>query len=266
MILTASPGHTTAQRVILITGAGRGIGEALALEYAEAGVCLVLVGRSADDLQRVAQTCRTKGAEVKVMQADVTRTDELRQKLFKLDDEMPVDLLIANAGVTSGLETGQLVEAWDGVKTVAQTNFLGVMATVSPICDRMVARRQGQIAVMGSLSAYRGLPSCPAYSGAKAGVETYAMALRDGLAPSNVWVNVVSPGYVKTDMSDKLDGPKPFLLSSKQAASIIRRGLARNRARISFPFPLNFGARVLSLLPDRLARVILSFCSFTVQR
>lgn len=265
-VIASSPGRDTALRVILITGAGRGIGEALALEYAEVGVCLVLLGRNADNLQRIAQACQAKGAEVKVLQADVTKPDELRQKLFQLDDGAPVDLLVANAGVTSGLEAGKCTEAWDGVKAVAQTNFLGVLATVSPICERMVARQKGQVAIMGSLSAYRGLPSCPAYSAAKAGAEAYGFALRAELAAQNVQVNIISPGYVESPMSDKLTGPKPFLISAAHAARIIKKGLAKNKARISFPFPLNLGARALALLPDRFARLVLPYFKFTVMR
>lgn len=259
-------GHDTVRQVTLITGAGRGIGEALALEYAKPGVYLVLLGRNEDCLQQVAQRCREKGAETKVLQADVSNVEALRQTLFRLDDEMPVDLLIANAGVTSGLEAGQSVEAWDGIKSVAEINFLGVLATVSPISERMVARQQGQIAIMGSLAGYRGLPSCPAYSGAKAGVEAYAMALRAGLRAQNVHVSVISPGYVETAMSEKLSGVKPGMVTAKRAAQIIRRGLVQNRTRISFPFPMNFGARILAFLPDRLARMVLPYFQFTVRR
>jgi short-subunit dehydrogenase len=252
-------------QVVLITGASSGIGEALAVEYAEPSVHLVLLGRNLDNLQRVAHHCQAKGAQVKILQADVSEVDDLRKKMFQLDDELPVELLIANAGVTSGLGAEQWVEPWDGVKSVAEINFLGVLAAVSPITERMVARQHGQIAIMGSLSAYRGLPSCPAYSASKAGVEAYGLALRAGLAAQNVKVNVISPGYVTSAMSRQLTGPKPFLISAESAARTIKKGLANNRARISFPFPLNLGARLLALLPDRLARLILPYFAFTVE-
>ena len=257
---------TQAGRVILITGAGSGIGAALALEYAAVDGLIILLGRNQEKLDIVAEACRARGAETRTIAADVSDIEQLRSLLFALDDEAPIDLLIANAGVTSGVPQGQLLEPWDGIREIAGTNFTGVLATVAPICERMVGRGHGQIAVTGSISAYRGLPSSPAYCAAKAGIEAYAMALRSGLADKGVQVNVISPGYVETGISDRLTGPKPFQMTAASAARIIRAGLQKNRARISFPLPTALGMRLLSLMPERLARLFMPCFAFTVDR
>lgn len=256
--MTASP------FVVLITGGGAGIGRALALEYAGPNTVLILLGRRKEKLFEVAKLCEAKGSRVITAQADVRDVDALRAQLITLDTETPIDLLIANAGVTSGLKEGEITESWLGIQAVAETNFYGALATISAISERMVVRKKGQICIIGSLSAYRGMPYSPSYCAAKAGIETYGFALRAGLAESGVRVNVVSPGYIATSMSAKLKGTKPFVLSPEKAAMLIRRGLRKNKARTSFPFPLNLGARLLALMPDYMARTVMPWFAFSV--
>jgi short-subunit dehydrogenase len=126
----------------------------------------------------------------------------------------------------------------------------------------MRMRGRGQIALVSSLAAYFGLPVTPAYCASKAGLKAYGEALRGWLAPQGVKVNVIMPGYVKSPMCDDMPGPKPFLWSPERAAKTIQRGLARDKARISFPFPLNWGTWWLAVLPACVSTRIVRWLGF----
>ena len=117
---------------------------------------------------------------------------------------------------------------------------------------------------MSSLAGFFGLPLTPAYSASKAGVKAYGEALRGWLAPHGVRVTVVMPGYVASDMCKAMPGPKPFLWSAERAARVIKRRLALNHARISFPFPLNIGTWCLAVLPPEISIKILGWLGYRV--
>jgi short-subunit dehydrogenase len=128
----------------------------------------------------------------------------------------------------------------------------------------MRARRQGQIALFSSLAGWRGLPTTPSYSASKAAMKAYGESIRDWLAPEGVKVSVIMPGYVVSKMCNEMPGPKPFLWSPEKAARFIRRGLAVDRPRISFPFPLNLGCWALGIIPQRMSSMILRWMDYGV--
>ncbi|MEQ8281596.1 MAG: SDR family NAD(P)-dependent oxidoreductase [Parvibaculum sp.] len=259
-------GHSKAPdnpAVVVITGAGSGIGAALANVYAAPGVTLGLIGRDETKLHRVAAECRAKGATAEIRVADVT-TPHIEEVLRAFDAAHPIDLLIANAGMTSGVSAADGLEPRDAAIRTAETNFMGALRTIAPVAERMAARGRGQIAGIGSLAALAPLPYSPAYSASKAGLETYVLALRYLLAPKGVRLNVVTLGYVETDMSRRLSGPKPFLTTPAKTAIMIRSGLERNRARITHPVVFAIGIRCLNILPEWLVRLILPAFAFTI--
>lgn len=253
---------TGTPRTILITGATGAIGAALARAYADAGTLLALIGRDPARLAQVSAVCRERGARVEPIELDVTAFDVLRVCIDEFDTRHPVDLAIANAGVASTLAREGPGESWETVLNLFQTNTLGALATLHPLIERMRARRCGQIAVVSSLGAYAGMPISPAYSASKAAIKVYAEGLRGWLAPQGVKVNVICPGFVRSDMSARFPGPTPFLLDPDRAARIIRRGLERDRARIAFPFPLNLGVWALSVLPPTLGLKVQKWLGF----
>jgi short-subunit dehydrogenase len=130
-------------------------------------------------------------------------------------------------------------------------NFDGVLNSVEPLAGRMAARRQGQIGLMSSLAGFFGRPYSASYNASKAAVRVWGESIRFPLAKDNVGVSVICPGYVTSRMSDGLTGAKPFLMNAGRASQVIRRGLARNRARIAFPLPLTAAVWLASLLPRR---------------
>ena len=236
-------------RCVLITGATGGIGGALALAYAEAGTeLLILQGRKAERLAELAQLCHQKGTRVVTHALDVRDHDSLIAWLESVCDAHTPDLVIANAGVNINVGAGNAGEAWADVQRLLDVNVRAVFATVHGVLPAMRERGAGQIALISSLAAWRGLPETPSYSASKAAVKVYGEALRDNLAAQGVRVNVVMPGYVESQMCFDMPGPKPFLWTAPEAARVIRRGLAANKARISFPFPLNLGTFLLAVI------------------
>lgn len=238
----APQAHHLNRSCILITGASSGIGAALAKDYAAAGTTLILTARNVARLNDVADACRAKGATVFTQCLDVREKEKLAQFLHAIDTKCPIDLVIANAGITS-----------DNADQVFAVNLQGVLNTIHPIIPRMVARRCGQIAIMASLAGIRALPSAPAYSASKAAVRFYGDALRGELAPHGVHVSVICPGWITTPLTDKNDFPMPFLMSAECAARIIIHNLARRKRRIAFPLRLYFLLRILDALPLRVS-------------
>jgi short-subunit dehydrogenase len=232
---------------IVITGASSGIGAALAKAYAAPGIRLGLIARRMEKLESLAAECRAKSAEVWLESADVTVQAQITTVLLSADEKHPIDLLIANAGISGG--TFGAGESEVQARAIFNTNVTGVLNTVHPILPRMQARRSGQIALMASLAGFRGLPSAPAYCASKAAVRLYGEGLRGELARFGVKVNVICPGYIDTPMTQTNHFPMPFLMTVEKGASIIIKGLQHNEARIAFPWPTAFGAWLLGVLP-----------------
>ena len=234
-------------RHILITGASSGLGEALAKAYARAGVRLALGGRNRERLEAVAAGCRASGAEVATGVLDVTDAAGLAAWIEREDRIAPIDLVIANAGASAG--TGSGGETAEQARRIFAVNFDGAVNTLQPAIRLMAARGHGQLALMSSLASFRGFPGAPAYCASKAAVRVYGEALRGPLARRGIAVSVICPGFVRTPMTAANKFPMPFLIEADRAAAIIRRGLARRRARIAFPRRLYAIAWLLAALP-----------------
>ena len=241
---------------ILITGGSSGIGEALALEYATPGVHLFLTGRNIERLKSVAQRCESKGAEVTTKVIDVADRFAMTNWLLDLDTETPLDLVIANAGISMG--TSNENDGEEKIRDIVAVNLAGVLNTIHPIIDRMKERRGGQVALVASIAAFRGLPGSPAYSASKAAVKSYGEGLRPRLARHNIGVSVILPGFVRSRITDQNRFAMPFFMEADKAAKVIRKGLTRNKARIAFPWPMHFAMWFLATLPASWADRILS--------
>jgi len=253
-------------RSILITGASSGMGAALARGYAAPGVNLALTGRHAARLDGVAQACRAAGAETETAVLEITGAEPLIRWIMAVDGHRPLDLVIANAGMTGGdTELGE-EETADDVERMMAVNFGGAVSTIHAVIPAMQERRRGQIALVSSLAALRGLPYSPAYCASKAALKAYAEALRARLRRDGIAVSIILPGFVDTRLSQHVDGPKPLMMSPERATRIIRRGLARNSAVIAFPFLLYAGTRILAALPSALVDPCLNAVRVAIRR
>ena len=237
-------------RAILITGASSGIGEALARLYARPGVRLALTGRNAGRLAAVAAACRATGADVLDGVVDATDAASMARFVAEADAIAPLDLVIANAGISGGTHGGG--ESPGQVRAIMAVNVDGVLNTVLAALPLFQARRRGQIAIMSSLASFRGFPGAPAYCASKAAVRVWGEGLRGELAPQGIEVSVVCPGFVMSRMTAQNRFPMPLLMPVGRAARLVARGLAANRARIAFPLRLYFAAWLVGALAPAL--------------
>ena len=233
---------------ILITGASSGIGEALARRYARGGRQLFLGGRNEERLEGVAAACRSAGAGVEAKVQDVTDRNAMATWIAACDAVAPLDLAIANAGISAGTG-GDEGETEAQARKIFAVNLDGTLNTLFPAIERMRPRRRGQVAVMSSLAAFRGFPGAPAYCASKAAVRVWAESLRPELAREGIGVSVICPGFVESRMTAVNDFHMPLLMSAEKAAGIVERGLERGKARIAFPLRLYAGVWLLAALP-----------------
>jgi short-subunit dehydrogenase len=241
---------------VLITGASSGLGAALARHYAAPGVTLALTGRDSARLEAIAAACRAAGATVLPGVVDVCDAPAMAAFIESADGQAPLDLAIANAGVSAG--TGQGDEPPDQVRNITATNVEGVLNTVEPVLAAMRRRGRGQIGLVSSLAAFRGFPGAPVYCASKAWVKIWGEGLRGHLHEAGIGVSVICPGFVKTPMTARNPYKMPFIWTAEKAARVIASGLARNKARIAFPWPLYWLMWYVGALPpwltDRLFR------------
>lgn len=253
-------------RTIVITGASNGLGAALAYYFAAPHIQLGLIARNKKRLSQVSETCVKKGAVTHLGIIDVTDTNAMQIWLNTLDQQHPIDLLIANAGITHSIDHQGNPESLEDVKKLLDINLLGALNTIHPILEKMSQRQQGQIALVSSLAAYRGMPVTPAYSASKAALKSYGEALRPLLAQHNVKINIVCPGFIKSDMSNSFPGKRPFLISPERAAQVIAQGLAKNKSIIAFPWLLHIGMSILSALPFPIASFFMGLSGYNRAR
>jgi len=232
---------------IVITGASSGIGQALAESYARSGVLLALTGRDETRLNAVAEACRQRGASVIAEAVPVTDGAAMQGFIARVAAQARLDLVIANAGVSGGF--GDWEDFDDSVRSITDVNIGGVLNTVNPAVPVMVRQRAGQIAIVASIAGFLSLPGAVPYSSTKNFARVYAEELRGRLAREGVRVSAICPGFVTTRMTARNKFPMPFLMDEQRAARIIMDGLARDRGRIAFPWPMLAMVRLLGLLP-----------------
>ena len=243
------------RKSIFITGASSGLGKALAEVYASPKTRLYLCGRNRERLEKTAAVATAKGAEVHTFLFDVSDEKAAQKAVLEAESIAHIELIIANAGISGGVLGGQ--EDSSQTRKIFETNINGVLNVVLPALEKMRERKTGQIAIVSSIAGYRGLPSAPAYSASKACVKAWGEALRGLLYGEHIKVNVICPGFIKTPLTDANHFSMPFLMDADKAARKIQKGIDRNKALTTFPWPMAFGAWVMTALPSCLIHPIL---------
>jgi short-subunit dehydrogenase len=229
---------------VWVTGASTGIGAALARELADRGASVAISARSADKLHEVAGgRMHVEPVDVTDRAATVAAAAAVREALGGLD------VAVLNAGTWSRFR----VDEWDSdvFADHLRTNLMGTVHALEGVVPTMLAEGRGRIVGTASVAGYRGLPGSEAYGASKAALLNLLEALRGALAPRGVVVQTVSPGFVRTPMTDRNTFPMPFLIPADAAARAIADGIEKDKAEIVFPFPMMLLMKAVRLVPVR---------------
>ena len=248
-------------RHILVTGASSGVGEHLAYSYAAPSVRLTLIARNEEQLKLVATKCRSLGAEVQVVVADVTDRERMERTVTEADAVRPLDLVLAVAGHESAM--GKHEDLVSASRQTIEINILGMLNTILPAVPMMRQRRRGQLVLFSSQLGFFAAPLATDYDSAKVCIRLYGEGLRCLLRSSNVAVNVVVPGAMETPMMNTLTERAqlptvPLILPVDNALLFIREGLARNVGQIAFPSMLTAWNSAMGGWPAGTRELVLS--------
>ncbi|OKL45775.1 SDR family NAD(P)-dependent oxidoreductase [Pseudovibrio exalbescens] len=241
-------------RNIAVTGASSGLGRALAMHYAKEGARLFLTGRNMARLQETRLACEQAASDVHVSALDLREPAPVKKWIDEIERQSPIDVLIANAGVTGTHERNGAIETAETAQLQIATNLGGAVNLVTSAAPHMQARGCGTIVLVSSLAGLQPIADGPAYGASKAGIIAYGEAMRQYLADYGVFLSVVCPGYIKTPMADQYKSWRPLELTAERAAEKIARAADRRRALYAFPFALALSIRLGLLLPWQLRK------------
>jgi short-subunit dehydrogenase len=235
----------TARKRAWITGAGSGIGRALAKRLAEQGWDVAVSARTAADLDRLAAEVPGR---IWAFVLDVTDGAANERIVDAVEKTVgPLDLAVLNAGGYFPVTAANF--SAERFRKTVEVNLNGTANGLDPVLKRMVARRHGHVAVMASVAGFVGLPSGSTYSATKAALNAMCEALKVELEPFGVTLTVINPGFVKTPGTDRNKFPMPFRIPAEQAADAIMRGLERKKYEIIFPWQMAIAMKLFRILP-----------------
>ena len=246
-----------ANKVVTITGASSGIGRGLAKELAARGASVGLVARRAGTLKEVQTEIETAGGRALAVAGDVRDASSIKAATDKIAKEFgPIDVLVANAGIGTSTDGSQV--SGEEVANVISVNVIGAANSVAAVLPQMIERGKGQLVVISSLAAYRGLPKSAAYCASKAAVSAFFESLRLDLAPKGIDVTIIYPGFIKTPLTAGRDAQMPFLLELDDAVKKIAQAIERRKKSYAFPWQLATIVRAGMIMPiwmyDRISR------------
>lgn len=235
---------------ILITGASSGIGAELAKQLGARGCQLALLARRQELLEELAADVEKLGGNARTYVCDVADKEAVHACFAQADDDLDgLDVVILNAGVGKPTPANEDFSS-DTFEWIFKINVFGVIYGIEAILPRFRKRGRGVIVPVSSLAAYRGLPGSTAYGGSKAAVTNIVEGMRVELAQQNIHVVLVSPGFVKTPMTDKNKFDMPFLMPVEKACKKLIRAIEKRSREVQFPFPLFAILSMAKMIPN----------------
>jgi short-subunit dehydrogenase len=239
-------------RLVFITGASSGIGQALAWRFYQAGYALALVARRTDTIELWADQRQLSAYRYRIYSADVTLTDSIVAAAQAcLQQQGLPDVVIANAGISMGIDSA-VREDLQVMARIFATNNLGMAATFHAFIAPMQARGTGALVGIGSVAGIRGLPGHGAYCASKAAVISYCESLRGELRGSGVQVVTLCPGYIDTPLTQNNAYRMPFLMQPPAFAHHAFQAIEAGVSYRVIPWQMGVVAQLLRCLPNRL--------------
>lgn len=224
-----------------LIGASEGLGRALAIELSKAGVELALSARNRDRLEQLAKELPNPAS---VHPLDVTDSLMVNDVAY---DVGPVDGVIYAAGVYWPMTAKE----WDtgAVEAMCDINFTGAARVLGVTVPEMVSKNAGHVVLIGSLSGFRGLPGAIGYGASKAGMMHLAENLHAELHRTDVRVQLINPGFIKTRLTDKNQFKMPFVMEPEEAALHVIAAMRSSRFQSNFPRLFSWLFRGANFLP-----------------
>jgi 3-oxoacyl-[acyl-carrier protein] reductase len=215
----------------LVTGAGKGIGRAIAIALAQDGVNVGLLARSENDLEKVAEELKAYGVKTSIATADVADINAVNSAIEKIKSELGfIDTLINNAGIGKFAKFLELEPAdWENV---VKTNLFGIYYVTRALLPDMIEKQTGDIVNISSTAGQRGAPLTSAYSASKFGVIGLSESLMQEVRKHNIRVTTLTPSTVATDMAINLkltDGNPDKVMQPEDFAELVISQLKLNR-------------------------------------
>ncbi|HBR57242.1 MAG TPA: hypothetical protein DEA22_07210 [Blastocatellia bacterium] len=236
-------------KVIFLTGASSGIGEALALELCGRGAVVGLFARRKDRLEEISEKCGAFGGTSRIFPGDVRDAGRVSEAADAMRDEFGrIDILIANAGIGgNNRETRDLQPS--AVGEVIEINLLGAVNAVHAVLPDMLQKGAGQLVAISSLAGFRGLPKSAAYCASKAGMTAFFESVRLDTIGSGVSVTIIQPGFIKTPLTSGREAKMPFLMELDSAIPYFIKAIEGKKRYAAFPWQLAAIVKFARFLP-----------------
>ncbi len=244
-------------KVVFLTGASSGIGEALAFEMAKRGAVVGMMARREDLLREISEKIEASGGKARYYTADVTDAKAVAEAAKSLQNEFgKIDILIANAGIGGNNEETRNLNA-EAVAKVININLIGAVNAVAAVLPAMLENKSGQLVAVSSLAGFRGLPKSAAYSASKAGMTAFFESVRLDVQHRGVDVTIIQPGFIKTPLTSGRGAKMPFLMELDDAIPHFLNAVEKHKKFAVFPWQLATFVRAGKFFPtwlyDRIA-------------
>ena len=236
-------------KVVFLTGASSGIGEALAIEISKSGAVLGLLARREELLKQLAEKCRAAGGTARYFACDVTDAAAVQKAADDLRAEFGrIDILIANAGIGGNNKETRALEP-EFVKQVIDINLMGAVNSVYAVLPQMLERGAGQLVAISSLAGFRGLPKSAAYSASKGAMTNLFESIRLDVQHKGVAVTIIQPGFIRTPLTSGRKNKLPFLMELEDAVPLFLKAIERCKKFAAFPWQLATFVRLGRFFP-----------------
>ncbi len=234
------------KKVIWITGASSGIGKALSIKFAQEGWIVAASARREGLLQELTKI----NQNIHSFPLDVTNPEQCKKVFEEIKKKFNnIEISIFGTGIHDPNSEKRF--NLEKIREIMEVNYFGTMNSINSVYDYYNDKKGGQISIISSVAGYRGLPAAGAYCASKSALTSFTESLRFEMMRKNVRVSLVSPGFIKTPMTDQNDFPMPMIKSPEFAAEQIYIGLTKkNGFEIHFPKAFTFFLKFLRILPN----------------